>query len=596
VAADDGRRLEPPRRMQRVLLAVLLFRANQPVSPATLVGQLWEGRAPDSAAANLRSYLSQLRRLLRRVGPDGSERLVAGRGGYLLRVEPGELDAAVFARLAGEAAAALAEGRAPEAVRRYQRALRLWRGPVLANLPLPPAVKADATGLTERRLAAWEDSIEARLLLGGHRELVPELAAVTGQFPLREGFWAQRMVALYRAGCQADALAAYQEVRGLLAAELGVEPCFQLRRLHQQILAADPALTAQPLTTRPRPPRAGGVPAQLPAAPAVFTGRGAELGRLTAAPPAGAPAPDVRVIDGMAGAGKTALAVHAARLMAPEFPDGQVFLDLRGHSPDREPVPPAEAVGAVLAAFGVPAEQLPAHLGDRAALLRATVAGRRVLLVLDDARDEAQVRPLLPGTPGCLVLVTSRSLLVGLDDVRAVPLDVLPPAAAVELLGAATAAGRAEPLPAHVTAELADLCGGLPLTILAAAARLGPRPGWAAAHLLARLRDPGRRLAELSAGPGGVAAALDLSCRDLTGEQRRLYRLLGRCAGPVVSVSTAAVLAGVAPAEARHLLDELVHRHLLCEAAPGAFRWHDLVRAHAATVPDVPPAAGLGLR
>jgi NB-ARC domain len=238
-----------------------------------------------------------------------------------------------------------------------------------------------------------------------------------------------------------------------------------------------------------------------------------------------------------------------------------------------------DAVEHVLRAFGVSGRQMPAHAGDQAALLRTTLAGRRVLMLLDNAYDEAQVLPLLPGTPGCLVLVTSRPVLA-LDDAHPVPLDVLPLPDAVTLFTRAVGE-RAEPAPAHLVTELVELCGQLPLAILIAAARLRSRPGWAMASLLQRLRNPRHRLAELSAGGENVAAALDLSYRDLTDEHRRVYQLLGRHPGQAVTISAAA-LAEVGVADAHSLLDGLLQRHLLHESAPGVFRLHDLVRAHAA--------------
>ncbi len=324
-------------------------------------------------------------------------------------------------------------------------------------------------------------------------------------------------------------------------------------------------------------PAAADVPRELPADAVPFTGREAESAAIEIHGSSGAPV--VIAVEGMAGAGKTALAVRAARRLAPRFPDGQVFVDLRGHRPGRAPVHPGEALARVLGALGVPAQRVPEHIDDRAALYRGAVADRRILVVLDDAACEEQVRPLLPAGPGCRLIVTSRRRLTGLDDVRAVPLDVLPVDHAIALFTATAGHDRVAGTPADVLAETVRRCGLLPLAVRTAAARLRARPAWTVEHLLARLNHA--RPTELDAGERGVYAALDLSYQRLPDDQRRAYRLLGSRAAEFGAEDAASVLGTTAP-QARRLLDRLLDVHLLQEPAPGRYRFHDLVADHAA--------------
>lgn len=578
--AADGGALTVRRRLQRIVLTALLFRANQPVTVDRLLELVWDGRPPESAVANLRNYLSALRRVLRHGDAEGAERILAGPDGYRLRVERGEFDAALFDQLADDGREALGDRRYPIAIERLTRALGLWRGPVLAGLTPPVHLQAEIARLDQLRLAVLEDSVDARLAVGQHEELVPELEALTARHGLRERIWAQRMLALYRSGRQGDALSVYRQVYALLAGELGTDPGPRLQELHRQILTADPALHARSASGPvPAPATRAVVPAQLPADSAAFTGRHrelAELGRLSAASTV-----VISAIDGMAGVGKTALVVHTAHQLAKQFPDGQLFVDLHGFTQGVSPVDPAEALDRMLRSLGVRGEQIPAHLDDRAALYRTTLAGTRTLIVLDNAATESQVVPLLPGTPGCVALVTSRCRLTGLEATRTMSLDVLPRPDAVTLLtrgvGAARLAGEAPSL----IDELVELCGRLPLAISIAAARLRARPAWTVAHLTERLRGQQHRLAELDGGQRSVTATLDLSYQHLTAPQQRLYQLLGLHPGPTVDAYAAAALAGISVARTERLLDDLLATHLLQEPAPGRYLYHDLVRAHA---------------
>jgi tetratricopeptide (TPR) repeat protein/transcriptional regulator with XRE-family HTH domain len=332
-------------------------------------------------------------------------------------------------------------------------------------------------------------------------------------------------------------------------------------------------------------PAAGGlrpaedVPRQLPAPPQGFTGRAAELAELGRA--ADAATVVISAIDGMAGTGKTALAVHAAHQLVGAYPDGQLFLDLHGCTEGVPPVDPGEALNQALRALGIPDPQIPAHVDERAALFRSRLAGRQIMVVLDNAADEAQVAPLLPGTPGCLVLITSRRHLAGLDHTHAVSLDVLPPRDATTLFADAAGRQRLAGEPSEVVAEAAELCGRLPLAIRIAAARLRSRPAWTTSHLMARLRDDRRRLAELAAGPRSVTAALDLSYRDLGARLRRAYRMLGLHPGADFDIYAAAALLDATLDGAEQAAQQLLDMHLLQEPTPGRFRFHDLIRQHA---------------
>ncbi|MGN9907769.1 BTAD domain-containing putative transcriptional regulator [Phytohabitans sp. LJ34] len=572
---DTGQLLTPPRRKQRLLLAVLLLRANTPVSTESLLDLLWPEAPPPSARANLQSYVSDLRRLLHAGEPADPPRLHRASGGYQLRAAAEELDAAVFERLAGQGRQALSEQRHAPAVEHFAQALARWRGPVLEDLPLPAALQPEVERLEELRMMVLEDSFQARLGLAEPAVLAAELAELTARHPLCERLWAHLMLALYRAGRQADALDAYQRIYRLLDQELGVRPGPALQRLHQQILAADPTLTPAPSATA----HTSGPVRQLPAPPQLFTGRARELAALDQTRDASTVV--ISAIDGMAGIGKTALAVHLAHRIADRYPHGQLFIDLHGHTPGMAPREPAEALEHLLRALGVPGPQIPAGLEDRAALYRTRLADQQMLILLDDAATETQVAPLLPGSAGCLVLITSRHRLAGLDHTHTLSLDTLPAPDAASLFVRTAGPGRLRDQPAELVADLVELCGRLPLAIRIAAARLRSHPAWQLSHLVARLSDQQQRLSELEAGQRSVTATLDLSYRHLTGDTQRAYRLLGLHPGPDTDAYATAALLDSTPDHASRLLDQLLDAHLLQEPTPGRYRFHDLVHAHA---------------
>jgi DNA-binding SARP family transcriptional activator/tetratricopeptide (TPR) repeat protein len=569
----------------RVLLAVLLWRANQPVPVDELAELVWGGAPPAGAAGALRALVMRLRRVL---GLSIGGRIITRAPGYVIEVSGDELDASRFETLSNAAGAAVRAGRWPEATQAAAEALELWRGTPLADASSEVLRDAWLPHLEQVRVQALEWRFEAGLHEGCHERLIPELREVSGRHPLRERFHAQLMLALAGAGRQAEALAAYQEARRVLVGELGVEPGPELRGLRERILAGDAALAApSPAPGEPRPV----VPRQLPAGVRSFAGRQAELAVLRglaeqAGQAAGAGGTVViSAIDGMAGVGKTALAVHAAHRLAGEFPDGQMFIDLHGYTEGDQPRTPADALDWLLRALGVPAQRIPQDTEERAALYRQRLAGSRTLVVLDNAASEAQVRPLLPGSAGCLVLITSRRHLKGLDDAHVLSLDVLPPTDAIALLREVAGPERiaaGDP----VLAEIAGLCGHLPLALRIAAALLRHRPAWTPEHLAGLLRDRRHRISALSDGERDLGAVFDMSYRGLTCVAQDLFRSLGPVPGPDVDAYAAAALAGTDAAIAARSLEELTDHNLLIQQAPGRYRLHDLIRLHARALAD----------
>ena len=592
-------------RKQRFVLALLALEVNRLVPATRLVDLVWPDSAPASARAMIHTYISGLRGVLdQHVGPTGGIALISEAAGYELRCDPNRVDAHRFRDLVTQAR------EEPDDERRLAAltdALALWRGPALAGVTTE-ATRARLCGhLEEARLVATEDRAEAALRTGQHRQLVDELIGLAGLHPQRQRLTGQLMLALHRCGRAAEALRVYEQTRRELAEELGLDPGDELQRLHKGILRDDPDLASPPtFASAPagelddEPP---GRPRQLPADLAVFTGREAELESLYAGPSASA-APHSRtvtiiVIDGMAGIGKTALAVHAAHRLADGFPDGQVFIDLHGFTPGTTPVAPGDALDRMLRAFGVPGKHIPDGLEDRAALWRTTLAGRRVLLLLDNAAGDDQVMPLLPGSGGCLVLVTSRRQLTGLDDAVPIPLDLLPTAEAIALFARISRIGETAVGPdseaRSAAAEIVELCGRLPLAIAIAAARLRSRPGWTAEHIAERLGDERRRLSELDVGQRSVTAAIEMSYQQLGEDQRRLFRLFGLHSGQDIDTYAVAALAGLEPPAAELLLEDLVDARLLQEPRPGRYQPHDLVRAFAArSAQEAEPATERG--
>jgi DNA-binding SARP family transcriptional activator/Tfp pilus assembly protein PilF len=584
-----------PSGKQRALLAALLLRANRAVSVDELTEALWGAVPPGSARVTLQNYVKRLRQAL---GGAGDARITTVPHGYLIAVQAGELDVSRFEAAQGRARIAARQGRWELAAAELRAALSIWRGEPLADVPSELLTLREVPRLTEMRLQAMEELMHADLQLGHHGEVIAELRRLTSDHPLRERLHALLMLALYRDGQQAEALSAYQHARRALVDELGAEPGPELRRLEHQVLTADPVLAARAGQRGADGGPAGEpgrrapamVPRQLPAPVGHFTGRARELGALTGLLDQSGETAQATVvisaIGGMAGVGKTALALHWAHRVAGEFPDGQLYADLGGFGPAGTAVEPAAALGGFLDALGVAAQLIPSGLEARAGLYRSLVAGRRVLVVLDNARDVEQVRPLLPGSPGCLVLVTSRSRLAGLavgGNAELLALDVLSEQEARELLTVRLGAGRVAGEPDAVS-ELIGLCAGLPLALAIAVARAAAHPGFPLAGLTAELRDAGRRLDALDAGDAAasVRAVLSWSYQQLAEGPARMLRLLSVHPGPGITAAAAASLAGIPLREARLALGALADANLITEYLPGRYGLHDLLRAFAA--------------
>jgi DNA-binding SARP family transcriptional activator/tetratricopeptide (TPR) repeat protein len=568
-AVVDETPVELGRRRERLLLAVLLLNPNQPVSVERLADLLWcDGQNPRDAV-----YVSasRLRKQLRAAHVE----LSRSPAGYTLVVDPGTVDAHRFTRYLDQARRAADPATRADLL---HQALRLWRGPALADVASGELRERLCAGLEEQRLTALESRVEADLALGRQHDLVAELAELATAHPERERLVAARMLALYRAGRQNDALTVYRQAATTLAATTGLDPGPALTTMQVAILRNDPMLAAD---GNSRPPQAHPRPAQLPTDLATFTGREAELDALLT-PDNDDECPSavvISAIDGMAGIGKSALAVHAAHRLASRFPDGQLFVDLHGHTPGMRPVDPVDALDHMLRSLGA---QIPHTVAERAALLRTTLHGQRVLVVLDNALDAAQVRPLLPGTPGCLVLVTSRRRLADLDDARPISLDLLPTPDAVTLFERTAGADRLAGQPAELVTEIVALCGWLPLAIRIAAARLRHRQVWTLTDLVERLRDQQHRLAELRSGERSITAAIDVSYSHLDPRQQQVFRLLRLHPGPDIDAVAVAALTGLSEHDAARLLDDLLDVHLLQQRQPGRYRFHDLVGEYAA--------------
>ena len=588
VLDEAGRRVPVAAARLRVLLAALLLHANAPVPTESLTELVWDGAPPGGAAVTLRTYVHRLRLGL---GPAWARRIITHPPGYLCRADEREVDVLRFEALCRQADTAAGERRWERASRAAELAASLWRGTPLLDVPSRLLHEEFVPRLEQLHTQLSENQAEAALALGRHEQWIQPLRELVAAHPLRERFHAQLMLALHRSRRQAEALAVYRDVRRLLIAELGIEPGPELRGLHERILAgdADPAAPGPAQEPAPESASRTASPRQLPAAPGHFTGRRSELnlvaGLYGSPPQVRAPAGPVVIcaVDGMAGIGKTALAVHAAHRLIDRFPDGQLFIDLHGHTRGYPPREPGQALEVLMRALGAPALTIPEDTEECAALYRQRLAGTRTLIVLDNALDEAQVRPLLPGAPGCAVLVTSRRRLKGLDDARSVSLGLLPEHDAIALLSAVAGVDRVpgeDPLPG----EIAQLCGYLPLALRIAGALLRHRSAWTPRHLADLLRDQHRRVAALSDGERDLGAIFDLSYTSLDARQRLLFRRLALVPGPDADAYAAAALVETDPATATGLLGELVDHNLLTECAPGRFRLHDLLRAHARTL------------
>jgi DNA-binding SARP family transcriptional activator/Tfp pilus assembly protein PilF len=641
----------------RAVLAALLLKHGQTVPTSTLAELLWADRPPGSPANVISVYVGRLRRMI----GDADGRVLATRPpGYLAVVAEGDLDALAFEELTRAGRQELEAGNAEGAAALLGRALGLWRGRALSDVPDSELVSAEAARLEESRLAALELRIEADVRRGLAAALIPELRRLLADEPLREGLWSLLIRSLDASGRYAEAVAAYGQAREAIGDAIGVDPGPELQALYQRLLARDRERPRQPeqlprraaglagqagpaagtggadirgQVGRPVPgqraraeitvpagddrgaglPRAGGAgpraapaagsarpaerirgaptrqpPAQLPADVADFTGRGEQLAQLQRllAPDRGRQGVAVAVVAGGPGLGKSALAIHAAHALRREFPDGQLFINLVGAS--RQPVPPEDALARFLRDLGIDGARIPVSLEERAALYRTVLTDQRVLIVLDDARDATQVRPLLPGSGSCSVIVTSRHHLSDLAGSRLVDLDILGDDEARTLFTAIVGADRTEAEPDQVDAVL-RACAGLPLAIRIAGARLTARRGWTVGALADRLADQRRRMDELATGDLAVRACFQVSFEALPSPAAagqtapaRVFRLLGAWEGPSIGVPAATALVAAAQQPVVRALEVLVDAHLLESLAPDRYRLHDLLRAYAA--------------
>jgi DNA-binding SARP family transcriptional activator/tetratricopeptide (TPR) repeat protein len=614
----------PPGPQLRLLMAFLALSSGQVAPAGDLVDLLWGEQPPPSARASLQILVSRLRKTLAGVPDCLPERYGDG---YLLQLGPGLVDVHRFRSLVSAARAAPDSG---TAVATFDQALLLWQGPALADVPDSPRVGAIRAALAEEHLSAVLGRFSSLLAAGRAADAAEEIPLVLARYPLAEQLAGILMTARYRCGRPADALQVFRDLRRRLAAELGVEPGPDLQRLHQRILSGDPALAmpgrpaagdviplvprrhlavpqqngaapgngavpgngAAAVVARQLPAAGAVVPRQLPGAPAHFAGRQRELRMLTERLDHGLAAAEtvILTITGTAGVGKTALALHWAHQIQARFRDGQLYVNLHGFDSSPAALTPGEAVSGLVESLDPAAGRASSRLDAQAGLYRSLLAGRRMLIVLDNARDETQIRPLLPGTATCVVVVTSRSQLAGLvaaEGASPLPLDVLGTAEARQLLASRLGTERVTAEAREIT-ELTTLCAGLPLALAITAARAAVQPSLPLSALTAGLRDIRRRLDELSAGDqaADVRAVLSWSCRLLSEPAARMFRLLGAHPGPDISAAAAGSLAAAGRSGARAALAELVRANLIQEHTPGRYTLHGLLRAYAADLCD----------
>jgi DNA-binding SARP family transcriptional activator len=534
---------------------------------------LWGEEPPVSAATTVRTYAWRLRRVLE-PGHDDPSVLVSLGDGYRLMLPPDAVDVQRVERAAMLAEAAMARGSRQQARDLLDGVMELWRGEPLNGIP-GPFTERYRSSLSELRLSLLEERLGIDVDLGRGAGLIPELTALAAEHPFRERPSALLMLALYRAGRQADALDVFRASRRSLVDDLGVEPGPALVLMHRRILHNDPELmaSADRDITAWTPPR----PVQTPPDVPDFGGREnavEQISRALAAPSPGAPA--VVAVTGMSGVGKSTLAVHAAHLVRDAFPDGVLYAGLR--TCGGSPVEPEAVLASFLAGLGVPPDAIPADVAARSAMFRSLTNGRKLLILLDDVEDGARIRPLLPGAEGCAVLVTGRSRLVDLSPLVNVHLDVFDPPDALRLLGRIIGEARlaAEPQAAR---DVVAACGFLPLAVRIVAARLVARPAWPIRSMADRLADERRRLDELTVGELAVEAAFDVGYRRLNEWQAFAFRVLSWADGPDIGVDAAAAALGVEAGAAARVLESLVDAAMIDSPEPGRYRYHGLLRA-----------------
>jgi DNA-binding SARP family transcriptional activator len=597
----DGSRPVPVGPRARVVLATLALNAGRVVSMNRLIAAVWPDEPPATAVTQIHVCVSALRRALTDLGVAAARDLiVTAPPGYVLRAAPDQIDLSRFDELLTEARTAADDGDPHQAAALFREALALWRGPALEGFP---GLVVEATRLEERRLAAVEERAEADLALGRAADLVPELSELVARHPVRERLRALLMRALHRSGRRSEALDVYRDARRALIDELGLEPGPELRRAQRAVLAEadDGTAGAEPGAAGTGPRRPGpktgsrqglggpssivGGRSALPPDIADFTGRRKQVAQAVDAitgPPRQRAAVPIVAITGRAGVGKTTLAVHVAHLLRGRF-DGRLYVGLDGSGPT--PADPAEVLGRVLRRLGVEGAAVPDDLADRAESYRARLDGARVLIVLDNAADERQIRPLLPGSPTCAIIITSRRHLTGLPGAVHIELDAFDPAQATELLGRVAGMDRVAAEPA-AGERISVLCDRLPLALRIAAARLAAKPHWSLDRLAHRLEDERRRLDELTHGDLEVRGSIGLSYQGLSPPAQRAFRLLGLLDAPDFPAWAAAALMDVPVPEAEEQVEELIDARLLevagrDETGQTRYRFHELVRVYA---------------
>lgn len=585
----SGHLIAVPAARQRSLLAALLLRANQPVTRQSLCEAIWGERASDGAETTLRSYVMRLRRVL---GPAVAGRLSAQPSGYQLRLDQNdELDLLQLQGCVRQGKTAAGAGDWDASVREFQAGLALWRGEPLCDVPSDYLQLSVRPALIELRAQLWEGLYAGAAQLGRAAECVVPLQRLTREEPLSERFCALFMSALASCGRRVDALAEYRRLRKALIGDQGVGPGARLQELHQKLLCDDEAPAVR--VRAPRPPvvmtSVVPVPRQLPRGAAVFTGRDRELCELVrslSAEPDEAVARPVVAITGFPGIGKSELAVNLAHRVADCYPDGQLYADLGGNL--AAPAEPGAVMTRFLRALGLDRRAVARDGTERIAQYRSLLAGRRLLLVLDDARDADQVWPLIPGSRSCGTLVTGRRGLAQLPEAHLITLAGLPDAEARDLLRAMATADRANAEPAAVSSIVAA-CGGIPLALFIAGARLAARPYWPLGQFAALLATERGRLDELHYGRLSVRARLDAAYRSLADSglyadlaAARAFRLLGSWPVAAISAAQATALLGTSPSETAEALETLADANLLASPAPGHYLLHPLARAFAA--------------